>query len=132
MNVPNPFGPAPQRWTVAEARTLRVTARDMLTRHDHDPGEIMDPVVPMNCGACTLTGLSDSDDDGRQALQPNHGGWARVYVQAGREIPARYAEAYADALQETDTDGNPTPYARALARDVVTFGERHENRSTQA
>lgn len=72
-----------------------------------------------NCGACMLNGYHDAQfaRDEQTDIQPNYAGWARVYVEAGKTIPAKYRAAFISELDEENR-----AYAEALRTDVRTFG----------
>lgn len=106
----------PKSWPDSEAKQLRLVAKqlfkcDMHEQHD----EYRD-----QCGACVLRGyLSESAiADGFTAESgPNYAGWARCYVQAGVPIPLHWRQAF-----EEQRNSDNKPYARALERDIATFG----------
>ncbi len=105
------------------AKYLRINARFKLENHrcsstlrDRGGEEL---VVRDNCGACALNGWAPVVDEG--PAHPNYAGWARLYVQAGKGIPAVFREAFED---ERVTDG---PYAAGLARDIATFGATYDD-----
>lgn len=104
-------------WDEAKAKTLKGQARGLM-RHDHEwtwsfEGE--EEMTRDSCGACALAGYGESAEDG--PLEPNYGGWARVYVEAGVAIPKRYREAF-----EATRQGDNLLYAEGLERDIATFG----------
>jgi hypothetical protein len=77
----------------------------------------LDALTRENCAACVLAGYGATEDG------PNYVSWARVYTQAGKIVPSRWADAY---QRELDAQ---TPYGEALRRDVATFGDPREPRS---
>lgn len=74
-----------------------------------------------NCGACVLGGYEPRGgyEDGYKVKRdgPNYAGWARMYVEARRMVPANWRDAF---TRELNSDNHA--YADALARSVVTFG----------
>lgn len=106
-----------QPWPSAEARNLGAISRKLLDDHGGHPGRFSE-----HCAACVLGGYSpkyrrqegyEPDRDG-----PDYAGWARVYVEAQRAIPAKWRQAFAE--QGHDNKG----YYDALGRSIVTFGVR--------
>jgi len=81
-----------------------------------------DPLTRENCGACALEGYGEHRDSDHGKLAPNYAGWAALYVDQGRRIPERYRAAFIAELNETDADGNLTPYAQHIARVVGAYG----------
>lgn len=73
-----------------------------------------------NCQHCSLRGIGKGSTIETEGgfLSPNYAGWARVYVQAGREIPSRFALAFLEETRRTDN----AEYAEALRKDVRYFG----------
>lgn len=105
--------------TSEKAAELRRGALDALTGHGH-PG-YDDDETRTACGACALEGFAETTDSG--PLEPNYGGWERIYVQAGRAIPAKYREAFEDARASNKN----TQYAINLGLDIATFGVQFED-----
>lgn len=111
--------PAPDdvtAWPAETARYHAATARQCLTDHGHgwrfDSPEEQE-MTRENCGACVLAGYG-----ARPAEEgPNYGGWARIYVEARRPVPADWRGAFRRELA-SDNRG----YAAALARSIATFG----------
>ena len=70
-----------------------------------------------NCVHCCLRGegLPNTADD--QGRAPNYAGWARLYVQAERTIPARFAQAFAEELNSSNE-----AYRYALIYDIAHWG----------
>jgi hypothetical protein len=100
------------------ASELRSTAINLFNAHGH-PGH-NDRLTRENCGACALGGYAAHDETG--SLQPNHAGWARAYVQAGRPIPKKFRAAFEDERVSENA-----AYAAGLATDIATFGVEYEN-----
>lgn len=71
-----------------------------------------------NCVHCCLRGESRTDTADEKGLEPNYAGWARLYVQAGREIPACFANAFLNELERID---GPS-YVKALKEDISYHG----------
>lgn len=93
-------------WSEAEARNFGAIARRFFTEgHAYEHSG----VDTDNCGFCALT---HGDADG-----PNYAGWARLYIEAKRPIPAKWKDAF---QRELDSDNRA--YAEALKRSIVTFG----------
>lgn len=107
-----------ERWPDITARSLHGMARQCLDRHDHAPGET-DKLALDNCGACALAGRTTDEDHFPDVEGPNYAGWARVYVEASRTIPAKWERAFRAELAS-----NNQSYADALRRSVATFGVR--------
>lgn len=77
-----------------------------------------DPYHAGNCGACCLRGDYKGGTEDGKGRAPNYSGWARLYVQAGRTIPVRFARAFAEELGRTDNYS----YVAALRDDIEYFG----------
>lgn len=110
-----------ETWSGDLRATLAATARQLFRRHEHpDTFDTVDDerMCRENCGACALAGYGAHTDEGRAPLAPNYAGWARVYVQSGRRIPAEYVDGFRAELASPDSPG----YAAALATDVRTYG----------
>lgn len=105
-------------WPPEEARHHRSCATACLTRHDHAPTGAS-ALEMDNCGACALTGRKIGDEHEPRVEGPNYAGWARVLVEAGRDVPLMWARAFAREL----TSDNQA-YADALRRSIATFGTR--------
>lgn len=101
-------------WSPGEAARLRATARRLFRDHGH--AGWWDDLTRSSCGACALNGWGEADDG--EGLEPNYGGWGRLFVEAGRVVPARYAAAFWVEL------GQDSPYGACLRRSVRTFGVR--------
>lgn len=114
-----------------EAEQLKERAHQILGSHGHtmqfrdkeDRDLTMD-----NCAACRLGGYNelhgpDGEPGDTGPLAPSYAGWARLFVQAGRPIPAKYREAFEDER----TDAGDPEYAANLARDIKTFGVTYTN-----
>jgi hypothetical protein len=100
------------------ARTER-QAHHLLTNHGH--GSHSDRLTRENCGACVLNGYRPRGES--RTAPPNYAGWARIYTQARRPVPAQWRRAFlADELGEVGDQGRPTPYALALLDDIATYG----------
>lgn len=101
-------------WTPLEASDLQATATQCFKRHGHEP-DVQDPDVRENCMACALAGynhLPDSEGSG-----PNVAGWARMYIEAGVQIPVQWKRAF-----QRERFSPNRPYAEALTRSLNTFG----------
>lgn len=70
-----------------------------------------------NCMHCCLRGQGEGGTADGLGTEPNYAGWARVYVQAGIPVPARFAEAFIAQMRSDNT-----LYAEALARDIALYG----------
>lgn len=70
-----------------------------------------------NCPHCALRGEGRQGTVDGKGLEPNYAGWARLYVQAERTIPARFSAAFAKEMRSDNT-----AYAEALADDIATYG----------
>lgn len=106
--------------TPNDERERRI-ALSLLARHDHNISD-KSPLTRENCGACVLNGYISRDDrqnGARDSDGPNYAGWARIYVQAGRHIPAKWHKAF-DAELASDNQA----YSDALRRDIYIFGVR--------
>ena len=109
-----------QPWSADEARKLHAIAQQMLVRHDHNPSD-RDPLTRENCGACVLNGYRPRGGYGDPEMDapgagPNYAGWARIYVEAGRPIPAKWRRAFEEQLHSDNS-----AYSRALERSIATF-----------
>lgn len=102
-------------WHPVEQREMTSMARALFTDHGHDLAD--EDFIKESCGACALNGYGEHDDGGAVKLAPNYGGWARVYVQAGEPIPARWVEAFLAEINDPNRS-----YAECLRRDIATFG----------
>lgn len=106
-----------QPWGAEEARHYAATARNCMFSHGHSGAR------QMSCGACALDGYEPPGGWGDDWLVsrdgPNYAGWARVYVETGRLIPATWRDAFA-AQGRADNRA----YYDALGRSLVTFGVR--------
>lgn len=98
---------------------LRLTALQCLNRHDH-PRYITDQLTRENCGACVLNGYHPR---GEPRTDINYAGWARIYIEAGKAIPANLFMAF---LAELASDNRA--YANALLDDILHFGIKAEGR----
>lgn len=100
-------------------------AKRLLEHHDHQGhGTTLER---SNCGACVLNGYGDQLNG--KPYAPNYSGWARVYVQAGRNIPNRYVEAFAEELKSENK-----LYADALREDIAYYSlnsSRSDGESTK-
>lgn len=111
-------------WPAEEADKLRRIARQLM-RGDasHRGGDCKryGQQARMSCGTCALHGYEPRGgwEPGYRVKDggPNYAGWARVYVEAGYIIPANWADAF---TRERGSDN--LHYARALERDILTFG----------
>lgn len=124
-----------ETWPPEKARELRAMAHSAMYPAEHAAGRPHRIDVPdgwdaddyadevrENCGACVLRGyLSDSARaDGRtDADGPNYAGWARVYVECGRVIPAQWRAAF-----EEQRNSDNHAYAHALEVSINTYGVR--------
>lgn len=91
-----------------------------LMRCETPDGCASDALQKDNCGACTLHGHGDHADGSGGFRAPNYAGWARVYIEARVQIPARYLEAFGHHLSRGDA------YGRALRAYVQVFGVKFE------
>lgn len=114
-------------WPADVAASLERSARQMFYGDDwHNSGGCRREgrLGRENCGVCCLLGYEPRGGfgDGYSVRRegPNYSGWARLYVEARRPIPAKWREAF---RRELARDANHA-YADALARSVVTFGAR--------
>jgi hypothetical protein len=71
-----------------------------------------------NCEHCALRGNYNQTAD-NLGKEPNYDGWARLYVQAGRTIPKKFAEAF-EKVRSYDV-GNDL-YSKALEEDIAKYG----------
>lgn len=106
-----------QTWSRDEKYQLRGQAFRLLT-HDHGADEdnskiSSDPLVRANCGACALSIPLQAIAAGKKFRAPNYSGWERIYIQAGKRVPANY-------LYRVLTGENEF-YAEGLSRDLVTY-----------
>lgn len=109
-------------WSAEEASQLRAIARQLFR---HGEWAHTTALERESCSACVLTGYlsRDSRADGiRPSDGPNYAGWARVYVEAGYAIPAKWRRAFARAGLGDDSESPNPAYFDALGRDLVTFG----------
>lgn len=114
-------------------RAMEATSAGLLADHAHgwrftSAGERK--LARSHCAACALSGY------GMTAAQlrvsgPDYAGWARVYVQASRAVPAGWSAPFWRELAgagRIDPDGQTGDanerYGDALRRDVATFGLR--------
>lgn len=98
-----------------EKRQLTLQAQRLYNHHEHEgTGTTLER---SNCSACVLQGYSDRKNG--KPYAPNYAGWARVYVQAGIQIPVRYMEAFKQELKSKNT-----LYAKALREDIETYGAK--------
>lgn len=120
-------------WSPEEARKHHDMAYNTFYPAEHAAGRphtvytlVEDEVlVRENRGACVLRGYSspnyeddfDVDRDG-----PNYAGWARVYVECGRKIPAKWRAAF-----ERERNSDNRAYAHALEVSINTYGVRWED-----
>lgn len=104
-------------WPADVARELRATAWRMFSDHGH--GSHWDKLTREACGTCALNGYHDRAIAREESapVAPNYAGWARLYIQAGRPIPAKYADGFRAELANDNIR-----YVDALRRDIVTFG----------
>lgn len=109
-----PWSPDEAKQHAASAREAMRGDREHRIGHPGDTGDAL-RIVRENCSACVLAGYGEDDDDG--PLSPNYGAWARIYVESGTPIPARYRAAFEAELHDENA-----AYAVALARSVLTFG----------
>lgn len=101
-------------WNEADAKGLRATSRALLARHDHGRefyGPEDEKLTRENCGACVLNGY------GSHGTAPNYAGWLRVFIEAGRPVPALWLDT---EMLDAQT-WNPAYYS-AILRSVATFG----------
>lgn len=114
--APEPGDLAAEPWPADTARYHAATARQCLNDHGHgwhfrDSDERT--MTRENCGACVLAGYGVKPaEEG-----PNYAGWARIYVEARRPVPADWRGAF---RRELASDNRA--YAGALARSIATFG----------
>lgn len=95
----------------------RAICRRLLSHHEHQgTGTTLER---SNCAACVLKGYGDAKLSREEGcpVQPNHSGWARIYVCAGEKIPSKYRTAFIGEL-----DSSNRAYAEALRRDIIQFG----------
>lgn len=88
-------------------------ALNLLIRHDHNISD-SSPLTRVNCGACILNGYHPKGE-ARDSI--NYAGWARVYIQALKPIPANLFMAF---LGELASDNRP--YADSLRGDIKAYG----------
>lgn len=106
-------------WVPSEAQRHRNTAENCLCRHDH--GNDRSQLARENCGACCLGGYRPRvKDDEWPKDAPNYAGWVRIYIEAGRSIPPRFARAFVHELSPGLTDNSL--YRDACLRSLATYG----------
>lgn len=88
-------------------------ATNLLVQHDCQNS--LTKLARENCGACVLNGYGDKVNG--EPIAPNYSGWARIYVQACKQIPRKYAEAFLKELQSDNF-----LYREALAKDIINYG----------
>jgi hypothetical protein len=108
-------------WTDEEAARLRGMAVAVF-RHGH--GVIFrddddEDLTRENCGACALEGWGEHATEG--IFQPNYCNWARVFVEAGHAIPARWRTGFHAVLNAEDNPGHRVALLRSLATWDVRF-----------
>lgn len=91
------------KWDESQRVNLGAISRHLLADHSYNHMKR----DPDNCGACALNPCDGTS--------PNYAGWARVYVEAKKPIPA-------DWLIEELTENDNISYLEALAKSVNTFG----------
>ncbi len=89
----------------------RRNAQHELTNHYHGQGT---PDERESCSACTLNGYHPK---GERRDFINNAGWARVYIQAGKFIPAKIQYHFLAELAS-----NNQAYANALKQDIRDYG----------
>lgn len=114
--TPAPDDVAAEPWPSDKARDYAAMSRNCLTDHGHgwrfDSTEERE-MTRENCGACVLAGYGQKPaEEG-----PNYAGWARIYVEARRPVPADWRGAF---RRELASDNGA--YAHALRRSIATFG----------
>ena len=115
---------AAQPWPAWQAREYQAQARYLLRDHIRKSADVgLSPLERENCGACVLEGYKPPGGYGDPELDapgagPNYAGWARVYVQAQRPIPAKWRQAF---FEQRYHSGNAA-YSAALERDIATWG----------
>jgi hypothetical protein len=107
-------------------------ARYQFHDHGHAPidlkGELTedDEMTADNCSACALTGYLPAwviADRTREGMTDPHAGgpnvaWERTYVEAGKRIPAEWADAFHASLE----DSSNLRWRACLARSIRTYG----------
>lgn len=123
-----------ETWPTEKQREMRNMAHNVMYPAEHAAGRPhriveswlgQEDMERENCGACVLRGyISDSSraDGYTDADGPNYAGWARVYVECGREIPAKWRAAF-----EAQRNSDNRAYAHALEVSINTFGVRWED-----
>lgn len=101
------------RTTQARAMFRCITPKDCAT----------ETLCKDNCGACGLNGHGDHSEAEHGYIAPNYSGWARIYVEARKQIPERYLSAFGSDIARADA------YGKALRADVRTFGVTFEEDS---
>lgn len=92
-------------------------ALHLLNRHDHiGLGRTEERE---NCGACVLNGYGEKKNG--EPIAPNYSGWARIYVQAGKTIPAKYWNGFQKELSSANK-----LYVKALMEDCKHYGLKLE------
>lgn len=90
---------------------LRRMAKQTMESHGHTKTQARQAVVRDNCAACVLQA-------GLKKFNPNYGGWLRVYIQAGIDVPADVVIKELNAMENQ-------AYKREVCRDLVTFSHKH-------
>jgi hypothetical protein len=120
-------------WDAEKMASLSRTARRMINTHNHPVSFKVSDIIDLtdeqyddiradlrdhmaSCAACLLKGYDAVTEDG--ITSPNYASWARLYVESGTPIPARFAAAFKAELSRTDNPG----YVAALQRSINTFG----------
>lgn len=98
----------------------RDSALYLFRRHDHNKSDHT-PLTRENCGACALNGYHPK---GERSDFINYAGWARVYVEAGKFIPAKLRYAFLAELASSNR-----AYADALKQDIRDFGVSCDDKS---
>lgn len=93
-----------ERFTPEESKQLTSTASRQFIHYDGCSRR-----DPSNCCACALT-------IGREG--PNYAGWPLVYMQARRNIPSHWFDAF---IREFQNESNPS-YQQNLRRTLFHFG----------
>ena len=106
------------KWTVAEAKQLRASARQCFKHYGHNSSRL----ERENCSTCVLNGYEPRGgyEEGYSVRRdgPNYAGWARVFVEAGYLLPKKWKKAF-----EAERYSENTAYAEALEKSIRTFGE---------
>ena len=71
-----------------------------------------------NCRHCCLRGEGKPNTADGIGLEPNYAGWQRLYVEAGRIIPAQFADAFLNTFRDSEN----TSFLDALRDDIQYFG----------